>query len=65
MPHELVAGQQAVYKELSIALFLNSYLAVMETIKLALKPITVKHLKELMADAEVYGWALVRAYDLI
>ena len=57
-PHEFmytVAGQPAVYKELSITVFMSGHLLVMETSKQALKPIMAKHLKEIVADAEVYG----------
>ena len=38
---------------------------VMETAKPALKPIMAKHLKELMAHSEVYGWAPVLAYHAV
>ena len=34
----------------------------METVKPALKPIMARHFKELMSDAEVYGWAPVWVY---
>ena len=58
-PHELVippcTGQLAVYKHLSITLFVSGYLAVTEMVKPALKPIMARHLKELMVDAELYG----------
>ena len=57
-PHELMymaSGQPAVYENLTIALFVSSYLAVIETIKSAVKPLMAKHLKELKWDAEVYG----------
>ena len=59
------AGQPAVYKELSVTLFMSGYLVVMETVKPALKPIFSNHLKQLMANAEVYGWAAARAYHTI
>ena len=52
-PHELVymaIGQPAVYKELSVPLFMSGYLAV----KPAVKPVMSMRLKELMADAEVH-----------
>ena len=57
-PHELVytaVGQPAVYEDLPVALFVNGYLTVMETIKPDLKPIMGKHLRELIADAKVYS----------
>ena len=34
----------------------------METVKPNLKPVMSKHLKELIADMEMYRWALIRAY---
>ena len=47
-----------------VTLFISGYLTVMETIKPTLKLVMSKHLKELMAYAEVYAWALVRANHL-
>ena len=67
-PHDLVytsTGQPAVYEELSVTLFVSRYLAGMETVKAALEPIMAKHLKELMADADVYGWAQVSTYRAV
>ena len=67
-PHELVymaAGRPAVYQDLSVTLFVSGYLAVMDTVKPSLRPIMSKHLKELILDAEVHGWALVRAYHMV
>ena len=55
--HELVntaTGQPAVYEDLSVTWFVSEYLVVMEMVKPALLAIMSKHLKELMADAEVY-----------
>ena len=46
-------------------LLLDNYLAIMETVKPALKLIMSEHLKELMADTEVYGWVPVRAYHVV
>ena len=42
-----------------------AYLAVMDTVMPALRPIMSKHLRELMSDVEVYGCALIRAYHMI
>ena len=59
-PHELVymaTGQPAMYEDISVPLFVSGYLAFMEMVKPSLKPIMAKHLKELMADAEVCGRA--------
>ena len=60
-----VVGQPVVCEELAITLFMRGYLPVMGTIKPALKPIMAKHLKELMADANVYWWSLVTAYHAV
>ena len=54
-----------MYEDLSITLFVSGYLAIMETLKSSFKHIMAKHLKELMADAEVYGWAPVGAYHAV
>ena len=63
LPHELVyttGGQLATYEELSLPLFITGYLAVMETEMPALQPVMDKHLTDLMAYTEVYGWLTVR-----
>ena len=67
-PHELMytaAGQPAVYEDLSMIVVVSGYLAVMETVMHAWKPIMAKHPMELMADEEVYGWVLVRVYHMV
>ena len=67
-PHEWVymaSGQPAVYEDSSITLFVFGYLAVMEVVKPDLKPIMARDLKELMTNAEVYGWAPVWTYHAI
>ena len=64
-PHELLythRGQPIAYQDLSFNLFVTGYWAVMETVKPNLKPVMIKHLKELIADMEMYRWALIRAY---
>ena len=61
-PHELVYtsdGKPVVYDELSIALFIGGYLAVIATEKLPIKTLMAHHLQDLMAGAELYSWALV------
>ena len=67
-PYELVymaTSQPAMYEDLSVTLFVSGYLAIKETLEPSLKPIMAKHLKELMDNAEVYGWDPVRAYHAI
>ena len=54
-----------MYEDLSITLFVSAYLAIVEMVKRSFKSIIARHLKELIADAGVYGWALVRAYHAI
>ena len=44
---------------------MSGYLAVLETVKPTHKPLMTKHLEELMADAELYGWESVRAYHAV
>ena len=64
LPHKLrysTGEQSPLYKELFI-LFVSSYLAMLKTAKSAQKSIMTKHLKDLMADAELYDWEPVRAY---
>ena len=66
--HELVymaTDQPAVYKDLSVTLFVSGYLAIMEMVKRSINLIMVKHLKELMANVEVYGWTPMRVYHAV
>ena len=46
-------------------MFVSRYLAVIESVKPALKPIMGKHPRELMADIEVYEWAPVKVYHVV
>lgn len=46
-------------------LFIISYLAVIEIVKLVLRPLMMKHLKDLMVHAELYGWEPVRTFHAI
>ena len=67
-PHELLctaAGPPAIYEDVSVMLFISMYLVVMETVKPMVKLHMSKHLKELMADAEVYGCNPVRDYHAV
>ena len=63
-PHEMVftsMGQGPVYKDMSLALFANGYLAIVVEESNAVKDM-VRHLQELFRDVEVYGWMVVREY---
>ena len=51
-----MAGKPAVYDEISMVLFIHGYLIVMEGEKEALKATMGTHLKDLMADTELYVW---------
>ena len=67
-PHELVyrsGGQHAVYDDLSIAMFVNRYLAVMETEKESIKSLDAHHPQELMADMELCVWEPIRTYHAV
>ena len=52
-------------QDLSVPLFISGYLAVMVTVKLVIKPLMSKYLKELMADDEVYRWEPVQDYHAV
>ena len=57
--HEIaftIAGQPAIYHELSIALFGSGYLAVMDLERLSLRPLMASQLQKPIANAELYGW---------
>ena len=63
--HEMVftnQGQPPVYGELSMALFTNGYLSVLAAEMDINKAHMCCHLQELMEDAEVNGWKVVRDY---
>ena len=56
--HELTYStwvQLHAYENLSVHRFVSGYLAVIDTAKPTQKPLMMKHLKELMSDAELYG----------
>ena len=67
-PHEVVytaTGKPAEYTGISILVFISGYLTVMATEKLSFHPLMAQHLHDLMGDAELYGWELVRAFHSI
>lgn len=58
-PHYLVysTGEQPpACEDLSFPLFVSGYLAILDATKLTQKLIMIKHLKELIAGAELGGW---------
>ena len=60
-PHELVYGadgKPAIYEELTLPLFISEYLSVLDTLKSRGESMILKHLKELMVDAELYGYTV-------
>ena len=63
-PHEVVftlAGKPASYEEPN-PLFVQGYLIVMKDEKEAVRVKMASYLKDLMGDAELYGWERVRDY---
>ena len=64
-PHEMVSssmGQAPMYKDMSLALFLNGHLAIVAGESSVVKDTMLKHLRELFEDVEVYCWVVVREY---
>ena len=51
-----------MYDELILPLFVGGYLIILDTVNPALKGLMFEHLKELMADTELYDWEVIRAY---
>lgn len=45
-----------------MVLLVSGYLAMVEQEKESIKPLMTHHLQEVLADAKLYGWELVRAY---
>ena len=67
-PQELVydpSGKPAAYDELPLPLFIQGYLAILQTEKPQKRDIMLKHLSDLMADAAIYGWESVRAFHAV
>ena len=65
-PHEVVytvAGKPVVYNDISLALFVNGYLIVMEGEKQAVKSQMAHHLQELIADIDLYRWDKVWTFQ--
>ena len=66
LPHEfvyMVGGQLTVHEQLPLPLFVSEYFAVLEMVKMGLKEVKVKHLRELMSDAVIYDH--VHTYHMV
>ena len=66
--HEVVhtvAGKPAVYDDISMPLFVQGYLIVMEDEKEAVRDQMASHLQDLMSDSELYGWNKVQTYHAV
>ena len=64
-PHKVLLttqGQPPVYREMSLALFVNGYLTVLSEESEDNKPILLQHLQELMENSGIYGWKTVRDF---
>ena len=58
-PYELVytsGGEPVTYDYISMSQFVTGYLCVLDMVKPGEKQCTLKHLKEMMVDASMYGW---------
>ena len=53
------------YELISLPQFVTGYLSVLDTVKSGEMQVMVKHLKELMSDASMYGWKPVRSYHWV
>ena len=58
----MCTGQPVEYDQLSITVFVSSFLIVMAMEKESVRPYMLQHLQDLMADAELYSWEPARAF---
>ena len=64
-PPEMVymaEGKPAAYQDISVPLFVQGYLIIINTQDSSVKRKMGDHLKDLMADAEMYRWEKMRAF---
>ena len=64
-PHKLVytvVRKSEAYQDISIPLFVQGYLVIMEGEEGAIRQRMASHLEELMSDAELYGWECTRTF---
>ena len=67
-PHEVVytvARKPTAYQDISIPLFIQGYMIIMEGEEGAIKERIASHLKELMSETEVYVWDCTRTFHSI
>ena len=65
-PHEVVYtsdGKPASYPDISVLQFVYGYLIVMESKEADIKVKMAAHLKDLMSDAQVYGWDRTKVFN--
>ena len=58
-PHEVVYTMDrkaAVYSEISVLLFVQTYLSITGGEKERVRAKMASHLKDIMGDSELYGW---------
>ena len=64
-PHEVVYtsdGKPAASKDISVPLFVQGYLINMDSCNSSVKHRMDEYLKDLMSDAEMYGWDRTHAF---
>ena len=67
-PHKMVytaASKAVVYSDISIMLFIQDYMIVMDEEKETVRANMASHLKDLIVDLELYGRDRVRAYHAV
>ena len=62
---EEVDRKSAIYKELKLPLLILGLLSVPDTVRTGHKGMMLIHLKELMADAELYSWEPIQSYHTV
>ena len=63
--HEVVytlVGKPAAYQDISIPLFVEGYIINMDREEGPVRQKMVTHLRDLMSDAELYGWYQVSTF---
>ena len=64
-PHEVVytlVCKPAAYQDISVPLFVQGYLIVMDTEEWFIRQKMIAHLNDLMCDAHLYGWDHARTF---
>ena len=67
-PHEVVYnsdGKPATYQDLSIPVFEQGYLIIMDIEDGLIKKQMAAHLQDLMSDAQLYGWERARTFHSV